>query len=272
MIQPTFRIRRIASLLFTLAAVLLVASLAWFKADTSVGASMLSGCTLLTTILLLMLIGIRRRIPVVPMGNMSQWTQFHLYLGLFSVGVYCIHVPGIFVTGGLESWLSILFLLVAGSGMYGIYASRSVPRRLTARGDGHPFERGGRYRQQIAQTADELLGGLSEPAGEGVLRRFYASNLNPFFSSRPSLAYVMVPRGSRRRRLLSGLKDLDRYLDTEDRITAGQFATLVQHKDQLDYQFAMQLRLRIWLVVHGTLSIVLLVGAIFHATMVFNYR
>ena len=79
-------------------------------------------------------------------------------------------------------------------------------------------------------------------------------------------------RDSRRRRLLSGLKDLDRYLETEDRITAGQFATLVQHKDQLDYQFAMQLRLRIWLVVHGVLSIVLLAGAIYHAVVASNLR
>ena len=75
----------------------------------------------------------------------------------------------------------------------------------------------------------------------------------------------------RRRRLLNGLKELDRYLENDGKQTAGQFAALVRRRDDLDYQFAIQLRLRLWLVIHGIFSIALLAGAITHAALVFRF-
>ena len=266
--QPTFRIRRLVSLLVTTIAVLLVGGIAWIEEGRIGNASVFTGFTLLSTIVLLMLIGVRRRLPVMALGSMSSWTQFHLYLGIFSVGIYCLHVPAIVGKGNFESWLSILFLLVAGSGLYGIYASRMLPKRMTAVETEHCLDRVHWHRDQIAQTASEMAGALNEPSGDGVLRSFYDSNLNPFFTSRPSLAFLMVPSNSRRRRLLSGLQELDRYLEGEGKNMAGRFATLVRRKDSLDYQFAMKLRLRLWLVTHCILSVALLAGGIVHALTV----
>lgn len=268
--QPSFRIRRVASLLVTTIALLLLGGVAWIKEGTIGNAPVLTGSTLLSTVVLLMLIGVRRRLPVIPLASMSSWTQFHLYLGLFSVGVYWMHVPAIIGKGNFESWLSILFLLVAGSGLYGIYASRMLPKRMTAVEAEHRLEplhglREQGSREQIAQTASDMVGELNEPSEEGLLTSFYNSNLNPFFSSRPSLAYLMVPSDARRRRLLSGLQELDRYLESEGRSMAGRFAMLVRRKDILDYQFAMKLRLRLWLVTHGILSVALLAGGFVHA-------
>jgi hypothetical protein len=268
----------VASLLVTTIALLLVGGVAWIKEGRVGNAPVLTGSTLLSTVVLLMLIGVRRRLPLIPLASMSSWTQFHLYLGLFSVGIYWMHVPAIIGKGNFESWLSILFLLVAGSGLYGIYASRMLPKRMTAVEAEHRLEHlhGLReqvlgevgHRAQIAQTASDLVGELNEPSGEGVLTSFYNSDLNPFFSSRPSLAYLMVPSDARRRRLLSGLQELDRYLESEGRSMAGRFAMLVRRKDILDYQFAMKLRLRLWLVTHGILSVALLAGGVVHAWMV----
>ena len=271
MFQPSFRIRRLVSLAVTLVALLLVALIAWIEEGRFGDASMLTGFTLLSTVLLLMLIGARRRLPVLRLGSMSTWTQCHLYLGLFSVGVFWMHVPTILGNGLFEGGLSLLFLLVSGSGVYGIYASRALPKRLTVVEGQHRFDRVSWHRHQIAEKASELLGELSEPAGDAVLGSFYTSSLNPFFNSRPSLAYVMVPSGSRRRRLLNGLKELDRYLETEGRSIAGRFAALIRRRDDLDYQFALQLRLRLWLVLHCVLSVALVSGGIVHAVMAWRF-
>jgi len=104
-----------------------------------------------------------------------------------------------------------------------------------------------------------------------VLGSFYRNYLNPFFSSRPSLAYVLMPSGVRRRRLLSGLKELDRYLESDGRNTAGRFAALVRSRDDLDYQYALQLRLRLWLVIHCVFSVALIVGGIVHAVIAWRF-
>ena len=71
--------------------------------------------------------------------------------------------------------------------------------------------------------------------------------------------------------MLTGLKELDRYLETEGRTAAGMLAALVRRRDDLDYQFALQLRLRVWLVVHGVFSIVLLAAAIVHAVVAWRF-
>jgi len=62
--------------------------------------------------------------------------------------------------------------------------------------------------------------------------------------------------------LLSDLKELERYLENDDRSTADQFAALVRRRDDLDYQFALQLRLRLWVTFHSILTVALVVGGL----------
>jgi hypothetical protein len=271
MYAPTFRRRRLVSLIVTMIALLIVAGIAWIQEGRLAHASFFTGSTVLGSILLLGLLGVRRRLPVLPLGSVSTWTQIHLYTGIFAFGVYVLHVPALIGGGVFECGLSIVFLLVTASGFYGIYASRTLPKRLTAVEGQHRFDRVGWHRGQIAEKARVLLDELNEQTGMRVLGSFYTNYLNPFFSSHPSFAYVLVPSGVRRRRLLSGLKELDRYLESDGRITAGRFAALVRSRDDLDYQYALQLRLRLWLVIHCVFSVALIVGGIVHAVMAWRF-
>ena len=269
--NPTFRNRRRIAIAITLLALLIVACILWLQNIRLAQTSFFTGSIVLGSVLLLSLFGIRRRIPILPLGSVSTWTQIHIYTGLFAAGVYWMHVPGLIGNGIFEGGLSIVFLLVTASGFYGLYASRTLPKRLTAVEGQHRFDRVDWHRNQIAQRARQLLDELSEQAGMPVLGSFYGEHLNPFFNSRPSVAYVLVPTGNRRRRLLSGLKNLDRYLESDDRGTSGRFAALVRRRDDLDYQFALQLRLRLWVVIHSVFSMALLVGGIIHAVTAFRF-
>ncbi|MGB7329449.1 MAG: hypothetical protein WBD31_31510 [Rubripirellula sp.] len=269
--EMSFRNRRKLSLAITVFAIAIVFVIMKIQEGRLAHASFFTGFTVLSAILLLVLLGVRRRLPVLPLGSASTWTQVHIYLGIFAFGVYAMHVPVLVAGGVFECGLSIVFLLVSGSGFYGIYASRTLPRRLTAVEGQHRFDQVGWSRNQIATTAQELLDGLQESSGMRVLSSFYSHYLNPFFVARPSLAYVLVPTGVRRRRLLSGLKELDRYLEDDSRQAAGRFAALVRRRDDLDYQFALQLRLRLWVVIHSLFSVALLAGAIVHAVIAWNH-
>lgn len=271
MAEISFRTRRVVSIAITLLALALAGGITWILDARLAHASYFSGSMVMATIVMLCLLGVRRRLPVLPLGSVSTWTQVHLYTGIFSAGAFLLHVPSVIGGGVLECGLSIVFLLVTASGCYGIFASRSLPKRLTAVEGQHRFDRVGWHRGQIRDKARELLDELSEQTAVGVLGNFYTSYLSPFFDSRPSLAYVLMPSGVRRRRLLSGLKELNRYLESEGRTTAGRFAALVRRRDDLDYQFALQLRLRMWLVVHSVFSVALLVGGLVHAVLVWRF-
>lgn len=271
MFTPSFQNRRRISIFFTLIALLIVVAIARVQEDRLAHASFFTGFTVLASILLLGLLGVRRRLPVLPLGTVATWTQIHLYTGIFTTGVYALHVPALIAGGTFECGLSIVFLLVTASGIYGIYASRTLPRRLTSVAGQHRFDRVAWHRAQIAESAQDLLQQMEEQSAIGVLGGFYEKYLSPFFGSRPSLAYVLVPSGARRRRLLSGLQELNRYLEQEGRATSGQFAALIRRRDDLDYQYALQLRLRLWLVIHSLFSVALIIGGIIHAVMAWRF-
>lgn len=261
-----FRTRRLVGLVATLFCLALVVLVAKSQMSSATSRSFFTGITLLTTFWLLVLIGLRRRIPVLPLGRMSSWTQFHLYAGLFALPVYAMHVPALWGSGVGGGVLSVLFWSVSISGLYGIYVSRTLPKRLSTLNREERFERLSWHRQQIAETARGLLAD-HQPLAAGPLGQFYDRKLNPFFNSRPSLGFVMIPNATRRRRLLDGLHAFEPSSGDDGKTIREHLAALVRRRDDLDYQFAMQLRLRLWRVLHGLLSLALMVAASAHALL-----
>lgn len=268
---PNLRWRRRIAVTTTAAAIGSFVFLAQRESARLGDAAVLTGATVLAGSILLCLLGVRRRLTFWPLGSVSTWTQIHLYVGLFTTAMYVAHVPQLIAGGVFEFVLSLLFLCVSGSGLYGIYASRTLPKKLTAVEGQHRFDRIAWTRRDIAAASQRACLQIEEPSARQILEAFYRETLEPFFSAQPSVAYILAPSGQRRRRLLRDLRDLDRYLETSGRKVAGQLAALVRHRDDLDYQFALQLRLRVWVVMHSTLSLLLLVASLVHVLLVVRF-
>ena len=269
--RVSFRQRRAIGIAVTASALGAAAGINWWHEVRLGHAAFFTGSTLLASLVMLMLLGLRRRLPMWPLGHMSVWTQVHLYTGLFAAGVYWLHVPTLIAGGIFESALAVVFLLVTASGVYGIIASRTLPRRLTMVNGEYRYDQLAWHRQQIARSADSILGELREATSLAVLDPFHTQYLKPFFEAPVGPARLIAPSSKRRRRLLHALQDLDRYLESEGRRAASRFAALVRCRDDLDYQHALQWRMRLWVVVHGTLSLVLLGGGILHAVLVWRF-
>ena len=267
----SFRLRRQVALATTITALLGVAATVWILESRLAHTSFFTGALLLGSVLFLSLLGVRKRLPVIPLLTASTWTQVHIYTGLFCCGVYLLHVPNLIGGGIFESGLSIVFLLVTASGLYGIVASRTYPRRLTAVEGQYRFDQIDWHRCEIAETANQVLDQTAEPTSANVLKSYFRNELDPFFQSGPSLAYVAFPTGRRRQRLLNGLRELDRYIESEGRRAAGRIAALIRRRDDLDYQYALQLRLRAWVCFHSLASVALLAGGAAHAVIAWRF-
>jgi hypothetical protein len=267
----SFRQRRRIAITLTILALLAMLGTVWIQTGQLVGASLLTGGTLLSCILLLALFGMRRRITILPLGSVSTWTQIHIYMGIFTAVVYWMHVPNLIGNGIFEGGLSLVFLLVTISGFYGLYASRTLPKRLTTVEGQHRIDQIEFHRMQIADHARKQIEEFSIHAGIPSLSNFYTQHLSPFFNSRPTLTYVLAPTSGRRRRLLNNLNNLECELESEGLNTAERFAALVRRRDDLDYQFALQLRLRLWVAFHSILTLVLVSGGVAHSFMAFRF-
>ncbi|MDM4017997.1 hypothetical protein [Roseiconus lacunae] len=271
-VQPiSFRRRRSIAFAVTIAAVAIVYFAADYERNRLGEPDFVTGFTVFGGIAALMSLGVRRRLMFLPLGSVSMWTQIHIYTGVFTTIVYLMHVPALIGGGMFEAFLSVIFCMVSASGFYGLYISRTLPKRLTNVGKEHRFDRMPWTRNELAKIAEQTFQQIKEPTAKEVIESFYRTTLVPFFGGKPSLAYVLVPTGNRRRQLIGDLGNLHRYLEQEGRSVAGKFAALVRQRDDLDYQFALQLRLRVWIVFHAILSFLLLLCSFIHLFIVIHF-
>lgn len=272
----SFRRRRVVACGVVAVSLALAALLASGMHAALLHSGVMTGWMLISCLFLLVLIGVRRRIPVLPLGTMSVWTQVHIYTGLFAVGVFLLHVPAILhgrliATGYLEGTLSGLFWFVSASGVYGLIASRRIPWRLTNVGEQVRLDQIAWYREQISRSVSDEVQSLTNPAAISVIGEFHRRYLSRYLSGKPSWLYLIYPTSVRRRRVLAGLVELNRYLDEEDCRVCGRIAALVRRRDDLDYQYALQLRLRVWVMLHSAASVALLVMAIIHGILAMRF-
>lgn len=268
----SLRWRRAIALSVTALAALAMYRLHREFVDNLGNAPLFSGSVLLACLFVLVGLGIRRRLVMLPLGSVSSWMQVHLYTGLFACWVYLLHVPAIVASGQFEALLSGLFLTVSASGWWGLYAARSIPKRLSAVSIDPRYDQIDWHRHRLGQQMRRQLDGLRPGDGGEVLVGFAQAKLLPYVDSGLPLSFRIRPTPRRQRLLLTELNDLRRYCGGEVLSTVDRLASLIRRRDELDYQHALQWQLRSWVVVHAVLSLLLLLAAVLHAAVALNLQ
>ncbi len=231
----------------------------------------LSGWALFAVILALTLLNARKKLPFLPLLSSETWLQFHIYAGLFTGVLFAVHVSYRMPTGWFEGMLSGLYALVMLSGFFGLFWSRSIPRRLTTRGGEVLFERIPAIRRQLQERAEALALSSIPEAKSATIADFYARELKDFLSgSRNAWLHLFEARAPLNR-LLNKIADLNRYLNEHERAAVNEIAGLVRQKDALDYHYALQGLLKLWLFVHIPLTYCLLLWTLAHIVLVFAF-
>ena len=230
----------------------------------------ITGYSLATICVFLMLLGLRKRVVSVQFGRLATWQQTHHYLGLLSVGAYALHARFL-TTGWLESLLAMSFWSIAVSGFIGWYVNRTSPRLLRAVGLQILRQDIPERARRIAMQAHELALASAGKNDSASLADHYRIFLSTFFASRRGLFYRLSPTGSTRRRLLGGLENIDRYLSDEGQVKRREMSLLVQSKDDLDFQSAIQNRVRLWASAHTWLLGCFLVLTVAHVIVVHQF-
>ncbi len=211
-----------------------------------------SGYMLLAATLLLFLLAVRKKLIVLRLGPVSGWLQMHQYAGIFALGVFVLHT-GWPIQGRMETVLAACFLFISFSGLVTWYLNRTVPKRMRVAGPAHILEDSPNLRNRLAQQAYAVALTAAARAESASLAEHYTSRLVAFFQQPRSLAYVLIPNGRMRRLHLDSLERLDRYLGPDGRKARIEMSQLVQAKDDLDFQDAMQKRLRLWKSLHTSM-------------------
>ncbi|MCY2983921.1 MAG: hypothetical protein NTY15_09815 [Planctomycetota bacterium] len=208
-----------------------------------------SGYSLAAICVFLMLLGVRKRVITTQIGRLAVWQRTHHYLGLLSVGAYALHA-GVLTTGWLESMLALSFWAIALTGLIGWYVNRTSPKLLAAAGGQILRQDIPEKSKLIAKEAYSLALTAAGKNDTAALADHYQASLSTFFSAPRGWGYQIRPSGGKRRKMLDDLDNIDRYLSDEGRTQRRVMSVLVRAKDDLDFQSAIQNRIRFWAASH----------------------
>ncbi len=253
-------------ILTTVLAAVIVAVHRWAEASLF-RADVYSGIALLGGVWFLALIHLRKKLSTLPLGNVSTWMQVHLCVGWLSILGFGLHVGWKLPNGWLEGTVAILFLLTAGSGVLGLYLTRTIPKQLARVGEEIIYERIPFFRRSLLEDARRVLLEAAAITDSPVLANFYAAKLQPFLAQPRPWTYRVNPSNRRRRFLLAEFESLSRYLSEQEQKLCERLFAIVRKKDDLDYHEALQSKLRLWLFVHIGLTYPLLLLGTLHGIL-----
>ncbi|HEX3889995.1 MAG TPA: hypothetical protein VHX90_04000 [Verrucomicrobiae bacterium] len=229
----------------------------------------LTGWILFAAMLVLTFFNARKKLAFLSLGKAETWLQIHIYLGFFTVVLFLIHLNFQMPRGWFEITLASLFALVTASGVFGLFFSRTLPRRLAMRGGEVIFEKIPALRHAMKIEAENLA--LGADAKSPLIAEFYTKRLAPFFAGPRDFWMHLVESSRLVNSLTAELDDLRRFASETERATLEKLSALVRKKDGLDYHRSLQLALKLWLFVHIPLTYGLLVFTALHIVLVFGF-
>jgi hypothetical protein len=230
-----------------------------------------SGWYLLGLIVVLALYNVRKKLALFPVGTSAGWLQFHLYAGVMTSVVFALHVGLRIPDGVFERMLAVFYLGTFTSGVVGLILSRAFPARITSRGEEVLFERIPVFLKQLRDDVEKVVFTCVEQTETTAIPELYLSHLKPFFEKPRNTFWHLVHSGRPRQRLLMEIRRQQRFLSEDERQAIDQITDRVRTKDDLDYQYALQGTLKVWLFVHIPLTYGLLVMSVFHGLAVYGY-
>ena len=230
-----------------------------------------TGWLLLVAVLFLTLYNARKKLPFLPLARSSTWLQLHAYVGLFSLLLFLFHIGIRMPSGVFESILAAVYLIVAASGVVGLYLSRTIPPRLARRGEEVIFERIPGFLSRVRQEAEVLVLRSVEETRSSAIADFYDIRLRPFFTG--PMNFVSHLRGSPvpLRGLETAMKEMSHYLGKDERKFLDTIGEIVRVKDDLDFHHANQAVLKYWLFLHIPVTYTLLLLIVLHVILVYAY-
>jgi hypothetical protein len=230
-----------------------------------------NGWVLISCIIVLMLLTLRKRIVVLPLGRVRLWLLIHYYVGLVTLGVFLVHTKYRLPDSPLEWLLWGLFVLVAVSGLFGWLITKIIPPRLEAHGERIQFERIPVFRAQLAVEAETLARETVNTGNTASITKLYVDILGNFFAGPRNILAHLRSSNLPRVRILGELASIERYLDEAGKLTLAKLRDLIEAKDDLDFNYANSGLLRAWMFLHIPATYALLVTAIVHVLLAYSF-
>ena len=229
-----------------------------------------TGWLLFTSLVMLALFAIRKKFTYPPLLRASTWLRLHIWLGVLSLFLFALHTNLRLPGGAFEGLLYLLLCVLAASGIWGLYLSNVVPKRLTERGNEVIFERIPVFGRELRNRLDEHMQSAASLGSETLLT-FIRLHLVDYMSSTKHIRSHFFGSERPRQNLHRKLTQFRRYMNEDELEIANQISELIDMKYDLDFHFVQQGLLKVWLFIHIPLTWVLMLFVLVHIVVVYSF-
>ena len=236
-------------------------------------------------------LGIRKKQRTWPIGSVQFWLKAHIWLTIFTIPLVLFHCG--FHSGGTHtSWLMVLYVIVMGSGFFGLALQQFMPRMMTERLPREVvFEQIPYLRNQLLDAAKKLRESLaksqpiataaaaspSEPSASGSIGAEDSSiQVLVRFLDRECLPYLGAKRGEHHalgseRMAVNIFSRLRLNVNEQWKPRVESMQNWCADRRLMDLQTRLQHWLHGWLLIHVPSSFALLVFTAWHACVAVRF-
>jgi hypothetical protein len=231
----------------------------------------ISGWLLFSTLTLLTLLNVRKKLTFLPLGRAYVWTQLHIYGGIIAMWIYALHTQWQWPNGFLESALAIFFWLSCISGIVGLILSRSLPKMMNARAGRIFMARLPGQKANLVRQANEEVHACVLDGGQQRYLDFYQEKILPYLSTTRNIGLHLLAARTPYRQWNENVAAERQFMTLREQDSLERLLQLVHQKIDLDFQHVMQTLLKGWLFIHIPVSFCLMLLAVLHMILVYSF-
>lgn len=259
-----------ATVLFILASIILIVTYQ-VLATAHLNPKLWSGWLVFSIVIFLALYNLRKKLSVPQLISSKIWLKLHVAIALIGIVVFFLHVGPHLPRGFIEQLLATLWCVTTLSGILGLFFTRILPARLTAIGEEVIFEAIPEHRRQLLISVETLAQNSIAETQFTTVAYFFADTLRNFFTTPKNTLQHIIGKSSAIEYLLRDIQTKKQYLNDEEIDVLTKIGEYAIQKDKLDYHYALQLTLKLWLFVHIPFTYALITTAILHIILVFAF-
>jgi hypothetical protein len=228
-------------------------------------------------------LGVRKKQRTWPIGSVQFWLRAHVWLTILTIPLVLFHCG--FHSGGTQTgWLMVLYVLVMGSGFFGLVLQQFMPRMMMERLPREVvFEQIPHLKHQLLESANRMRASLvkaqpvaaaatavpsiaEDPSAQTLIR----------FLDRECLPYLAASRGLRHalgHELMAAniFSRLRLNVDEAWRSRVDSMQSWCADRRLMDLQTRLHHWLHGWLLLHVPASVALLVFTAWHACIAVRF-
>jgi hypothetical protein len=113
------------------------------------------------------LLGVRKKLPFLPVGNVQRWLRGHIWLTLLTIPLILLH-SGFRLGSPMTTTLMVLYAIVMVSGIYGLILQHKLPMMMKESLPAESvFEQIPNVRAPLCAAAEKLQRSLKQQATSG---------------------------------------------------------------------------------------------------------